>query len=810
MSARTVSRLVAGATALCFAMAPTAAALAATPSMLYVDRSSPYCSDTGTGTATRPFCTIGKGARTAVAGQTVEVAAGTYPEVVTVANSGTAGAPIVLTAAQGATVTVSGGANGFTLTGKSYVTVRGFTVTRTSGAGILVKTSSHVVIADNEVSLAGQPVSGLIAKGISLSGTTDSVVSGNRTHHNTDAGIGVTAGSTRNVITRNESNANARQYTRAAAGIDLRNSPSNTVEANRLHDNEDSGLNIWDSSDGSLAVNNLAWDNGDHGIDVHSTADNRVVANTVFRNYDSGIEMTGALRTNLANNVSVDNGIDSARTSGQIRVDVNSMTTVADFDLLFLSVPTSSRTAFLDWGGVKYTSLAAFTAATGQESHGIQAAPRFAGTASPPDLHLTAGSPAIDTGNNAAGGEPATDADGVARPINGTVDRGAYESPAAGATNTAPTVNAGSDSAVTRPAAATLDGTVTDDGLPTPPGAVTTTWSKVAGPGTVTFADPAAGDTTATFATAGTYVLRLTADDGALQASDDVTVTVTDPAPTNTAPTVNAGSDSAVTRPTAATLDGTVTDDGLPTPPGAVTTTWSKVAGPGTVTFADPAAGDTTATFATAGTYLLRLTAADGALQASDDVTVTVTDPAPSSPVVLDIPVRIGADDAEERTSTGAVNLTSGDLNLGQDGTAPQTVAMRFSGVTVPAGATITGAWLQFQVDEVSTAACSLTVAGEAADDAAAFTTMARGISSRARTAATVAWTPAAWPTLAARTADQRTPDLAPVLQEIVRRPGWAGGNAVVLMVTGTGTRVAESFEGGAARAPVLHIEYTV
>ncbi|WP_143087179.1 hypothetical protein [Geodermatophilus ruber] len=176
----------------------------------------------------------------------------------------------------------------------------------------------------------------------------------------------------------------------------------------------------------------------------------------------------------------------------------------------------------------------------------------------------------------------------------------------------------------------------------------------------------------------------------------------------------------------------------------------------------------------------------------------------------LDAPVRAGADDAEERASTGAVGLTSGDLNLGQDGTRPQTVALRFTGVAVPAGARVTNAWVQFQVDEASTAAASLSIVGEAAADAGPLTTTARNISARARTAATVAWAPAPWPTVGARTADQRTPALTGVLQEIVARPGWASGNALVLMVTGTGTRVAEAFNGGAARAPVLHVEYTV
>ena len=76
-----------------------------------------------------------------------------------------------------------------------------------------------------------------------------------------------------------------------------------------------------------------------------------------------------------------------------------------------------------------------------------------------------------------------------------------------------------------------LAGSVTDDGLPTPPGLVTAAWSKVSGPGTVAFADATAASTTATFSAAGSYVLRLTGDDGALTVSDDVTVTVSDPAP---------------------------------------------------------------------------------------------------------------------------------------------------------------------------------------------------------------------------------------------------------------------------------------
>ena len=92
--------------------------------------------------------------------------------------------------------------------------------------------------------------------------------------------------------------------------------------------------------------------------------------------------------------------------------------------------------------------------------------------------------------------------------------------------NGAPTVNAGNDQTITLPAAANLDGTASDDGLPNPPGAVTVTWSKVSGPGTVTFGNANAVDTTATFSASGTYVLQLLANDGVLQTTDTVTVTV--------------------------------------------------------------------------------------------------------------------------------------------------------------------------------------------------------------------------------------------------------------------------------------------
>jgi pectate lyase len=96
------------------------------------------------------------------------------------------------------------------------------------------------------------------------------------------------------------------------------------------------------------------------------------------------------------------------------------------------------------------------------------------------------------------------------------------------------------------------------------------------------------------------------------------------PVAINKAPTVNAGPNQTITLPVVASLDGTVADDGLPNPPGKVTSSWTKASGPGTVVFGNALAIDTSASFTATGTYVLRLTASDGALTSTDDATVTV------------------------------------------------------------------------------------------------------------------------------------------------------------------------------------------
>src|SRR5439155_17241870 len=126
------------------------------------------------------------------------------------------------------------------------------------------------------------------------------------------------------------------------------------------------------------------------------------------------------------------------------------------------------------------------------------------------------------------------------------------------------------------------------------------------------FGNANSATTNARFSVAGTYVLRLSASDGELTTSDDVNVTLT---AANQAPIVNAGPDQTTILSTGAQLNGNVSDDGLPVGSN-LTTNWTKVSGPGTVTFMNANVTVTGVTFSATGTYVLRLTASDGSLTA--------------------------------------------------------------------------------------------------------------------------------------------------------------------------------------------------
>lgn len=178
-------------------------------------------------------------------------------------------------------------------------------------------------------------------------------------------------------------------------------------------------------------------------------------------------------------------------------------------------------------------------------------------------------------------------------------------------------------------------------------------------------------------------------------------------------------------------------------------------------------------------------------------------------PVTIEIRVNQSSDDAEE-DAAGNMDVTSSDLELVYGDASNQTVGMRFNNLTIASGATITNAYIQFQADETDSGATSLTIEGEDTDNALIFFNADYNISSRPRTTANVSWSPVPWTTVGEAGPDQRTPDITNIIQEIVNRPGWSSSNSLAIIITGTGVRTAESYNGVPSAAPLLHIELLI
>ncbi len=182
-----------------------------------------------------------------------------------------------------------------------------------------------------------------------------------------------------------------------------------------------------------------------------------------------------------------------------------------------------------------------------------------------------------------------------------------------------------------------------------------------------------------------------------------------------------------------------------------------------------------------------------------------------SNPTGLTFEVRVDgqADDAEER-SNGMVNNRSRDLKMGQAG-GSMLVGLRFNNVTIPPGATITRAYVEFTVDEVSVGPIALQIQGDRSPNPAAFTARRNDLSNRQPTFAGQAWSPPDWTTVGAAGQETRTADISHIIQEIIGQNGWTSGNSLVLILSGsTNKRIAEAWDGSAADAPLLHIEYTL
>jgi hypothetical protein len=180
-----------------------------------------------------------------------------------------------------------------------------------------------------------------------------------------------------------------------------------------------------------------------------------------------------------------------------------------------------------------------------------------------------------------------------------------------------------------------------------------------------------------------------------------------------------------------------------------------------------------------------------------------------SAPVTTTLRVSANFDDAEQSQRLDDTD-GSGDLDLGV-----VVSGLRFTNAVIPRDATINSAFLQFTSDQGfagnNTTALTLNLFGEASDSATSFGGNFANVNGRTRTTASVNWSVPAWTATGQAGAAQRSPDLKAIVQEIVKRPGWQSGNALAMIIAGSGgRREAESYDGNKTRAALLEVTFSV
>jgi parallel beta-helix repeat protein len=362
---------------------------------------------------------------------------------------------------------------GFSLSSRSYVTIDGFTVTRCEDRGIRVGASSHIEVTRDTVSYSGHT-------GIQLITGSSIHLDQCRSSNNADHGIGLITGTTASLIERCESDHNVFPTMRSANGIYLFGSTGNTVRMNRVHDNQDTGIDLQPGANDNVLSQNVSYANGDHGYDhLHATG-NVHVGDVAWGNFKDGFSIEGnSNTTSLANCIAANNGLTT--NEFDLWVDDSSSVGFSSDDNVFWNSTSQSP---VKYRFTLYSTVAAYSAVSGKDTRTKQADPLFVNPVLG-DFHLSAGSPAIDDGNSGVPGWPSHDADGNARgddpmtPNTGlgpiaVADRGAYEYTAAGTV------------AVDPPPAPAPDGAATALMIPNPMRSSATLTFTLARPGPIT------------------------------------------------------------------------------------------------------------------------------------------------------------------------------------------------------------------------------------------------------------------------------------------------------------------------------------
>ncbi|WP_063764174.1 right-handed parallel beta-helix repeat-containing protein [Kitasatospora purpeofusca] len=321
---RTRTALAAGLTLVATVGLPavTTGGASAAAGSLYVDHApGANCSNSGSGTKAQPFCTVAAAAAVASAGQTVEIAWGTYNEDLVITRSGRQGAPVVFRGRPRDDAPQNAAMIGNIETPSKGITVRG----------------AEFVEFENLVVLNG---------GRTPSVTVEGAKQVKFTAVAADGALRITNGSRQVTFARGSLN----------GGYGM---PAITVDGG--------------STGTVLTTNSVSTGNqGRPSVLVDGAPGTVVVSNSIYAECVVGIALDGASAGAVVEN----NVIDTARAQSGRCADIAAATgivvaptatagTVVDYNV----VDPRSEAAPYRWADTEYPSRPAFTAATGQGAH---------------------------------------------------------------------------------------------------------------------------------------------------------------------------------------------------------------------------------------------------------------------------------------------------------------------------------------------------------------------------------------------------------------------------------------------------------
>jgi len=179
---------------------------------------------------------------------------------------------------------------------------------------------------------------------------------------------------------------------------------------------------------------------------------------------------------------------------------------------------------------------------------------------------------------------------------------------------------------------------------------------------------------------------------------------------------------------------------------------------------------------------------------------------------IIGFPIVTGNDDTVQFTSgglNGAMWLTAPYIFLGFDtfNNEHNDEGLRFQNISIPQGSTINNAYIKYRAYGAGSGDTTVTFRTEDIDDAPAFSAVSNDLTSRTFSPGSVNWTLGAWN----NGSYYQSPSLSTLVQPMIDRAGWNGGNSLLFITQGTqsGTHRAYSYDTSPDAAPELVIDFT-